>query len=302
MSASRRELLLGLLALPALARAQSPLNGFEVVPLEPRRYKPEVPLPWTVLAASHHVLHGTLEVPVDELRRRLDEDDHAYIDLEIKAPEALYGDLASRPPKLRYYTRPLPSAPHPERVLGLHGQPVVACAALLDQPYNKGLYLAGYDPAALRASSEPLLATTRAELADQAALLDRYLRRQPTELEPEEAVVRELVERLGLRDEALVAWNDLYAIGLRAAPAVVRQMDDRRPVGAEALPLHKRQQDAGQAAHFGPELVVDALSGMLNELVGVAFGAIMNGASEPERIAEVRAWRIWRMKQPDAPA
>lgn len=302
---SRRHVLGGLAAaalLPRWARAQDPLPSLEIVPLEPKRYKPETPLPWAVLAASHYVLRGTLKAPVEELARRLAEDEHAYVDLEIEAPESLYGQLGGTPPKLRYYSRPLPYAPHPERVMALDGQAVIACLALLDQPYNKGLYLSGFDPSALRAASEPLLSSTRAELAAQAALLDRYLLRPHTELEPEEEVVQELLVRLGLPGQGYVAWNDLFSMGPRIAPAVVRHMDDRRPVGAEALPLHSRQPTAaGRPTHFAPQLVVDALSGLLNELVGAAFGNILNGASERERQAEVRAWRIWRMKQPDAP-
>ena len=295
--------LAALSVLPRLTWAQAPLPALEVVPLEPKEFKPQTPLPWAVLAASHYVLRGTLKAPVEELARRLKQEEHAYIDLEIEAPEALYGQLGDTPPKLRYYSRPLPYAPHPERVMALNEQPVVACLALLDQPYNKGLYLAGFEPSSLRAASEPLLASTKAELAAQAALLQRYLSQPHDALEPEEAVVRELIERLGVPGEGYVAWNDLFSMGPRIAAAVVRHMDDRRPVGAEALPLHTRQPTAaGRPTHFAPGLVVDALSGLLNELVGAAFGNIMNGASERERQAEVRAWRVWRMKQPDAPA
>lgn len=302
---SRRHVLGGLLSLPLLTRAgwaQELPPALEIVPLEPKTFKPETPLPWAVLAASHYVLHGALKAPVEELAERQQSGEHAYLDLEIEAPEALYGQLGDTPPKLRYYSRPLPYAPHPERVMALNGQPVVACLALLDQPYNKGLYLAGFEPSGLRAASEPLLASTKAELAAQAKLIERYKLRPTTELEPEEEVVQELIVRLGLPGQGYVAWNDLFSMGARAAPAVVRHMDDRRPVGAEALPMHTRQPTAaGRPTHFAPELVVDALSGLLNELVGAAFGNILNGASERERQAEVRAWRIWRMKQPDAP-
>ncbi|MDQ2660123.1 MAG: hypothetical protein M3Y03_06855, partial [Verrucomicrobiota bacterium] len=44
---------------------------------------------------------------------------------------------------------------------------------------------------------------------------------------------------------------------------------------------------------YGPEVVADALSAILEQVTGEGFGTIHNGGSERERKTTVDAWRIY---------
>jgi hypothetical protein len=70
-------------------------------------------------------------------------------------------------------------------------------------------------------------------------------------------------------------------------------MDDRRPLAFREIALQNHMPDAFESLrHYGPELVVDALDAIFNQLTG--YGAtITNGASDRERRNAVAAWRTY---------
>jgi hypothetical protein len=87
-------------------------------------------------------------------------------------------------------------------------------------------------------------------------------------------------------------FDRLIAMGPDAVPAIVSQMDDRRPLAVQAISLINKSPDAFEGMrHYGPELMVDALAAVLNQISGQHFGFIYNGASEQDRRATVAGWR-----------
>ena len=71
-------------------------------------------------------------------------------------------------------------------------------------------------------------------------------------------------------------------------------MDDRHPLPIRHIELANKAPDAFEGIRqYEPELVVDALAAILNQITGEGFGWIYNGGSERERQAEVAGWRAY---------
>ena len=45
--------------------------------------------------------------------------------------------------------------------------------------------------------------------------------------------------------------------------------------------------------HYGPDLIVEALDAILNDITGENFGNIHNGGTAAERAKALRSWRIY---------
>jgi hypothetical protein len=116
---------------------------------------------------------------------------------------------------------------------------------------------------------------------------------------PHYAAVKTLIDRIaelppGTSSEATQArlFARLEALGPSAVPAMIELMDDRRPLRFRSLALTNKSPDAFEGRRFyGPELMVDAIAAVINQITGKHFGFICNGATEAERRAEVSAWR-----------
>lgn len=88
------------------------------------------------------------------------------------------------------------------------------------------------------------------------------------------------------------AFGQLEALGCMAVPSIIRRMDDRRKLPISRVSLENKSPDAFEAVrHYSPELMVDALAAILNQVTGEHFGFIYNGASETERAATIKKWR-----------
>ena len=118
--------------------------------------------------------------------------------------------------------------------------------------------------------------------------------------------VRKLIEQIAAlprdnrsaeRQQAL--FDQLIAKGPDAVPTIIALMDDRRRLAVPAISLVNKSPDAFEGMrHYGPELMVDALAAVLNQITGEHFGFIYNGASDAERRATVTAWRKYLQSQP----
>lgn len=105
-----------------------------------------------------------------------------------------------------------------------------------------------------------------------------------------------LIDRLAASDgsDQQAILDRLEALSPAAVPAIVAQMDDRRPLARREMRLVNHAPDAFEEWRtYGPELIVDALSAVLNQLTGIPAAApIHNGGSDRERRAVVDAWRV----------
>lgn len=80
-------------------------------------------------------------------------------------------------------------------------------------------------------------------------------------------------------------------MGPEAVPELVALMDDRRPLPWSVLALENAPGAFEDVRLYGPDLMVDALAAVLNQITGEHFGFIYNGGTEAERAATVAGWQ-----------
>jgi hypothetical protein len=120
--------------------------------------------------------------------------------------------------------------------------------------------------------------------------------------------VKEIISQLAAlresrldEDRKLAAQQQLFArlerLGSTAIPAIIAQMDDRRPLAVQQISLENRFPGAFESVrHYGPELIVDALDAILNQITGQSFGFIGNGGSDEDRRRAVIGWQSYAAK------
>jgi hypothetical protein len=97
------------------------------------------------------------------------------------------------------------------------------------------------------------------------------------------------------------AFSELESLGCSAVPAIIKRMDDRRKLPDPRISLRNKSPDAFEGIrHYGPQVVVDALAAILNQITGRHFGFIYNGATEVERTKTIQGWRDFLKKTPPA--
>lgn len=98
-------------------------------------------------------------------------------------------------------------------------------------------------------------------------------------------------------------FDELIALGPAAVPAIIALMDDRRPLPVSQITFTNLAPNAFEGLrHYGPDLMVDALAAVLNQITAQHFGFIYNGGTESERAETVAGWRGWLQAHPDYPA
>ena len=109
---------------------------------------------------------------------------------------------------------------------------------------------------------------------------------------PLDKKVAALIEKTLKRKTERGAFSELEALGCAAVPSIIKRMDDRRKLADPRISLMNKSPDAFEGMrHYGPELVVDALAAILNQVTGQDFGFIYNGASDAERAKAIKGWR-----------
>ncbi|MDF7774386.1 hypothetical protein P1X14_03935 [Sphingomonas sp. AOB5] len=240
-----------------------------------------------LLAGSNLVLIGRMTAPA-QLAGEAEKPSPGYLDIPVVVDGVLKGDAADHV-SLRFYPKDAPYKPSNDDVLRLTGVPAILFLTRAED----GLYFAGYTPGALTRATDLAVGTTRAEISRQEQIAGAW--RIDTRL-PRFGEVRTLIARLGhVRDDAQRSiFEQLEALGSEAVPAIIAQMDDRRPLLTQEISLINHDPDAFEGiTHYGPEQVVDALNAVLTHITGVSFGSISNGGSDRERDAAIAGWRVY---------
>lgn len=88
--------------------------------------------------------------------------------------------------------------------------------------------------------------------------------------------------------------RELEELGHAAVPAIVRHMDSRAALAEPKMVLVNHASDAFEPyRQYAPELVIDALAALLNQLSGESFGLDWNRGNEHDRQKSVHAWRVY---------
>lgn len=250
----------------------------------------------TLLAASDVVLVGEMDVPRQRLVDEARKVSPAYLDIPIRVESVVKGGSMARV-TVRFFPQDSAYQPPNDAILGLADKSAILFLTRVDVG-PVGLYFAGYTPDALKPARDVTVAAVRAEAARQAQVAASW--RADTTL-PHFAEVRDLIARLGTvsGDEQQRVFDGLEALGEAAVPAIIAQMDERRPLRTKAISLVNHAPDAFERMRdYGPEQVVDALDAVLNQITSHSFGSIVNGGSPRQRDAAVAGWRSYAADLP----
>lgn len=90
------------------------------------------------------------------------------------------------------------------------------------------------------------------------------------------------------------SFERLEALGADAAPYIVHHLGDARPLPLKEIELANGSPGAFEGSrHYAPEVVHDALSAILNQISGVSFEFVYNGATSRTREMDRARWQAW---------
>jgi len=243
-----------------------------------------------LVAKSDLIVVATPDVPVRLVQSAMRKESPEYIDVPLSGASILKGGDIGSSLTLKVYPKKTTYAPSPKALVQQTRKPTLLFLTRVDQG-PVGIYLT-HSLDAVQDASATRVEAVRVELRRQEALSG------PPTAEvslPHYNYVRDLLSVLPQatpeRQEEI--FRKLEAFGVEGVPAIVAQMDDRRPLVVRRIALANHDPDAFEGLrHYGPELVVDALDAILNQITGFG-GFVVNGGSERERQAAVAAWRVY---------
>jgi hypothetical protein len=94
------------------------------------------------------------------------------------------------------------------------------------------------------------------------------------------------------------SFERLEEMGMDGVPYIILLLDNFRLLPIKSITLRNYSANAFEGyRHYGPELVIDALTAILNQITGESFGNIENGeATQEERTLVLNGWRIYLYK------
>jgi len=252
-----------------------------------------------LLLDTRAVVIGVLRVNKDKLRSDMRTDSVGYVSFPFNVLRTLGGKVSNNI-SIRYYTEDIWHEVPSEKLISLGGRKSVA---FLTKGDDDNYYFAGHTADALQPATEETVSAVEAELRRQWAILklwkvDRTLPKYDTV----EALISELVQIPrptgygddGPRDRQYAIFRKLEGLGKAAVPAIVMQMDDRRPLAVHQIELESNYPGAFEGIrHYSPEVVADALANILNQVEGPVFDNILSGGPEVARRSAIDAWRVY---------
>lgn len=94
------------------------------------------------------------------------------------------------------------------------------------------------------------------------------------------------------------SFKQLEEMGEAGIPYIILLLDNFKTLPIKSIILENKSEYAFEATrHYGPELVIDALTAILNQITGEDFGSIYNGeATQEERTLVLNGWRVYLYK------
>lgn len=243
-----------------------------------------------LVSASDLIVVAAPDVPINLMQAAIRSGSPDYIDVPLREVSVLKGADAGATLTVKAYTGKTTYMPSPEALLVHGGKPSLLFLTRVDQG-PVGIYLT-HSLDALQDASPTGVAAAKTEIRRQqllsaASVTDSSL--------PHFKEVHDLLSALprATPDEQDGIFRKLEALGEQGVPAIIAQMDDRRPLAVPRITLVNNNPNAFEGLrYYGPELVVDALDAILNQITGFG-GFVVNGGSERERQAAVAAWRAY---------
>ena len=241
---------------------------------------------WIRVAQSPYILTGTIHVDTNEIKK-IQKTNGEYIEIDFAIDTVLKGDVPSKEIIINKYI-------HGEKNKKVHrndsnlfifnGKKSIVTLVL---GYSGGYNLESIFPEANEVK-------IKEEIAKQNEIIIKSAHDKICPIVQHSSKVKKLIENMLVGSKATNAYAELEKLGFQAVPAIICQMDDRRELAVQGISLENKSPQAWEAMrHYSPELVVDVLEAILNQITGRSFGTIHNGGTEEERANTVNGWRIY---------
>lgn len=238
-----------------------------------------------LVAESDLIVVANPKVPVALVQSAMREESPDYIDVPLSGVSILKGADAGSTLTVIVYPKRTTNSPSPEALVEHTGKSTLLFLDRVDEEPVE-VYLSD-----LQDASATRVEAVKAEIHRQEALVATS---SPTGSLPHFNEVRDFLAALrhATPERQAEIFRQLEALGEAGVPAIVAQMDDRGLLAVRQITLANPPGHFEGLRHYGPELVVDALDAILNQITGFG-GFVPNGGSERERQAAVAAWRAY---------
>jgi hypothetical protein len=247
---------------------------------------------WKLVARSHVIVDGAPDVPLAEIDKANHSGKHEYINIAVRVAKCLKGDDCPETIVVRYFTRPASYSPSARSLAELNRQKSILFLSKVDEASVRGFYFT-QTSTAIQPFSHEFIDRLSTEISAQKEIIDQFGRYFRPESEPGYAKVRALIETMVSRRTEETSFTELEAMGQSAVPAMIMLMDDGRRLPVPHISLRNKAPAFETFRQYGPEVVTDAITAILNQITGEDFGVTMNGGSERERKAAVDGWRVY---------
>jgi hypothetical protein len=258
--------------LSGTCQAQSPAGS----PIDPE---------WPLLADSSLILRARMDVPVEKVDETIKTGKESFVTLRFDVLDTIKGTGGLKSVKAVYRSGAESYNPAPKTVLALNGKEVLV--------FISDRYIV-QEKEAIRLFEPGKVEQLRKEVSNQWLIKKNFAQLPAAMPDNLQGTVRALIDEM--TDEATqqdAVWR-LQRLGPRAAPSIIRLMDDRRTLPLTRTMFINNHPKAFEAiSHYGPKVVVDALATVLPGMTERSFGAINSGGSEDERRTVVNAWRVY---------
>ena len=247
--------------------------------------------PWIRVAQSPYILTGTIQVDTNEIKKIM-RTKSAYIEIDFAVDTILKGDVPSKEIIInKYICRQKDKAPYcNDSNLFLFNSKKSVIFLTLGP--SGGYYFPNRLPNSIFPETDKV--KIKEEIAKQNEIIANKAHENICPTAQHSSEVRSLIEDMLITSKATAAYAKLEKMGIQAVPATICLMDDRRELAVKGISLENKSPKAWEAMrHYGPEVVVDVLEAILNQITGKSFGFIHNGGTEEERASTVNGWRIY---------
>lgn len=106
--------------------------------------------------------------------------------------------------------------------------------------------------------------------------------------------IASLIDSTTRKSSEAQAFAQLQSFGDDAVPYLVGHLGDMRKLPVKQLSLVDKAPDAFEGVrHYGPEVVHDGLSAVLNQITGKSFEFVYNASNPAERESDRKQWQDW---------
>lgn len=248
---------------------------------------------WQLVAQSDVIVSGILDVPVESIRRSIESQESKYKDVSITDAVFIKGTTFGKNVEFQVYSKSS-IYNNLNYLIEKEGEEVTSFLVFSDADAQKKLFLLGSIENSVIVKNKKEEESIKKEIENQRNIVKNFTNSPLSKPDESHEKVSSLIEKMLNSSTEAKAFQELESLGMNAVPSVIRLMDDRRSLPNRRIVLRNKSKNSFEEnRQYSPELVVDALSSILTQIVGQSFGSIQNGGSEEERTKTINAWRVY---------